>query len=245
MQLKQEKHSFYDLHIHILPGMDDGAKDLQMSIAMLQEEARQGCKGIVATPHYYPNEPVTDFLRRREKVFCELNGWITENMPDWKGRIALGAEVAYYNGLSYSPYLDDLCMGHSMYLLLEMPFEPWTSTMFRDISSLIARGIQPIIAHLERYPKYVKKESIQALLQTDVLIQMNAGALLHRSSARQAIQMVQDGVTQVIGSDAHNLDTRKPNIETSLNILQKKHLRKERKEIMDNNAEIFWAAMSS
>ncbi|MGN8738908.1 CpsB/CapC family capsule biosynthesis tyrosine phosphatase [Bilifractor sp. HCP3S3_D3] len=243
MLFRQEKKPFYDLHLHILPGMDDGARDLQMSAGMLREEIRQGCEGLIATPHYYPTESISDFLARRKRAFDELQGWIEEELPDWEGRIGLGAEAAYHNGLVCDPDLEKLCMGHSRYLLLEMPFEKWTSGVLRDVRVLIANGIRPVIAHLERFPEYAGEDAIGELLEMDVLIQMNAGALLHRSSRRRAVTMVRNGITQILGTDSHNLDSRCPNMKDGLEILRKEHLGRQSDEILENNAAIYQAAM--
>ena len=243
MLFRQEKKPFYDLHLHILPGMDDGAKDLKMSVGMLQEQIRQGCEGLIATPHYYPTESISDFLKRRQRAYNELHEWIEKELPDWSDRIGLGAEAAYHNGLVCDPDLEKLCLGHSNYLLLEMPFEKWTSGMLRDVRTLIANGIRPIMAHLERFPEYAGEDAIEELLEMDVLIQMNAGALLHRNSHRRAVTMVKNGITQILGTDSHNLDNRCPNMKDGLAVLKKNHLGRQADEILDNNAAIYHAAM--
>lgn len=243
MLFRQEKKPFHDLHLHILPGMDDGARDIRMSAGMLQEEIRQGCEGLIATPHYYPTESISEFLTRRQRAYRELEDWIESEIPDWSGRIGLGAEAAYHNGLVCDPDLEKLCMGHSRYLLLEMPFEKWTSGMLRDVRTLIANGIRPIIAHLERFPEYAGEDAIGELLEMDVLIQMNAGALLHRSSHHRAVTMVKNGITQILGTDSHNLDSRCPNMKDGLAVMRKDHLGRQADEILDNNAAIYRAAM--
>ncbi|MGI6057780.1 MAG: CpsB/CapC family capsule biosynthesis tyrosine phosphatase [Bilifractor sp.] len=243
MLFRQEKKPFHDLHLHILPGMDDGARDIRMSAGMLQEEIRQSCEGLIATPHYYPTESISEFLTRRQRAYRELEDWIEAELPEWSGRIGLGAEAAYHNGLVCDPDLEKLCMGHSRYLLLEMPFEKWTSGMLRDVRTLIANGIRPIIAHLERFPEYAGEDAIGELLEMDVLIQMNAGALLHRSSHHRAVTMVKNGITQILGTDSHNLDSRCPNMKDGLAVMRKDHLGRQADEILDNNAAIYRAAM--
>ncbi|MGN0363513.1 MAG: CpsB/CapC family capsule biosynthesis tyrosine phosphatase [Bilifractor sp.] len=243
MLFRHEPKHYYDLHLHILPGMDDGARDLHMSAGMLQEEIRQGCAGLVATPHYYPTESIASFLERRQRAYEKLEGYILENIPEWQGRIGLGAEAAWHNGLVYDPDLEKLCMGHSRYLLLEMPFEHWTGAVLRDVRTLISYGIRPIIAHLERFPEFAGEEAIGELLELDVLVQMNAGALLHRSSHRRALTMVKNGITQVLGTDSHNLEDRRPNMKDGLDALQKAHLGRAADEILDNNADIYHAAV--
>ena len=115
--------------------------------------------------------------------------------------------------------------------------------MLRDVRTLIANGIRPIMAHLERFPEYAGEDAIEELLEMDVLIQMNAGALLHRNSHRRAVTMVKNGITQILGTDSHNLDNRCPNMKDGLAVLKKNHLGRQADEILDNNAAIYHAAM--
>ena len=64
-----------DFHSHVLPGIDDGSKSVEQSIAMLKREAEQGITHVVATPHFYPQEDRPEkFLRRREKAFEKVTG---------------------------------------------------------------------------------------------------------------------------------------------------------------------------
>ena len=161
------KNGFYDVHCHILPGIDDGAEDGEMSLALINEEKRQGCKGIICTPHYYPEEKIDVFLERRRRACVELLRTMRQQTSGDKAqepvsdrkesteadgaagkdsagpkdkddfKIALGAEVAYYPGIANNPDISKLCMGKSRYMLLEMPFTEWSRTTLRDVRSMI------------------------------------------------------------------------------------------------------------
>ena len=87
------------------------------------------------------------------------------------------------------------------------------------------------------------EDAIGELLEMDVLIQMNAGALLHRSSHHRAVTMVKNGITQILGTDSHNLDSRCPNMKDGIAVMRKDHLGRQADEILDNNAAIYRAAM--
>lgn len=124
----QSKKNIYDLHCHILPGMDDGAQNCEESYRMLQRSRQQGVAGMIATPHYYPKETVESFLKRRRDSYDQLQRFLDkthkgDNLPE----IQLGAEVAFHTGLAFERDLEKLCLGHSRYLLLEMPFHAWFS----------------------------------------------------------------------------------------------------------------------
>ena len=111
----------FDCHCHILPGIDDGSKNVEMSLAMLDLEVRQGVEGIIFTPHFYAdmNSPST-FLRRRENAVRELEANLSRlpQVPDYR----LGAEVHYFRGMSRSDGIESLCIGNSNYILIDMPF---------------------------------------------------------------------------------------------------------------------------
>ena len=213
-----------DLHGHFLPGIDDGSGSVEESLKMLESAQEQGIAMMFATPHYYSNESVTDFLHRRNKSMTQLQ----EAMARQGGRypeICLGAEVAYRRGIGNAEELEKLCLGCSGYLLLEMPFAPWDRAVFQDLSSMInVRGIVPVIAHIERYLHMQKREQIERLLGQDVLVQMNASMLLSWSTRGKARRLLESGIVHLLGSDCHNMQNRAPNMGAALDYLEKKGL---------------------
>ena len=87
-----------DFHSHILPGVDDGSVSLEQSIAMLQEEAKQGIHCVIATPHFYPEqEDVDTFLQRRDAAEAALRKEM-EKYTDLP-KLLVGAEVFYFSGI--------------------------------------------------------------------------------------------------------------------------------------------------
>ena len=205
-----------DMHSHILPAMDDGSKDPDMSLQMLRAAAAQGVQKILATPHYYPVESVSDFLTRRDQAARQLQQAMVasgEQLPE----VYLAAEVAYRPGIGYEEELNKLCIGQSEYLLLELPFAPWGPEVLRDIRNITCvKGIIPILAHLERYLRIQKKKVLYEVLQQDVLVQMNAEAVLQRRTRRTAMNMLKNGGVQLLGSDCHNMTSRTPNLGSTV-----------------------------
>lgn len=215
-------YKILDMHGHFLPGMDDGSRSVQESLAMLKAATEQGISVMCATPHYYPVETVGAFLERRQASVDLLEQALEgQDVPE----ILLGAEVAYRHGIGNAEELDRLCLGGTRYLLLELPFAPWDNMMFRDIGNLSnVRGMIPVIAHIERYLPMQKPETVYKLLEQDVLIQMNASALLDWRTKGKALRMLKNGTVQILGSDCHNMTTRKPNMGQALAYLEKKEL---------------------
>lgn len=234
---------YYDMHCHVLPGMDDGCKQCQESAKVLEKSFQQGIKGLAATPHYYPQETVSHFLRRRQKAFDKLQEYLeikNVNSPE----ICLGAEVAYHSGLINETDINKLCYGNSSFLLLEMPFMKWQSNVLRDVQGFRSmHGITPVIAHLERYLKIQDKSVIEELLGFDVIVQMNAGYIIDFWGWHQAKKMLQNGTVQILGSDCHGLSKRPPNLGMAMDRLKKKGFEDCINEINDLSCRIFNAAL--
>lgn len=240
--MKKNKLGICDLHCHVLPGMDDGCRSVEESIRVMEESGRQGVGVIMATPHYYPCETVEGFLSRRHAAYSQLH----EKMKEKAGLpvLNLGAEVAWHNGLIYEERLEELCFGKSNYMLLEMPFAKWSSGVLSDVRKLGSmRNIRVIIAHLERYLKIQDKKTIEALLDMDVMIQMNGEYILGFWTQRKAAQMLRRGFVQVLGSDTHNLDQRRPNLGEACSKLSKMGLEDVLSDIQETSAEIFLASV--
>ncbi|MDY2628733.1 MAG: CpsB/CapC family capsule biosynthesis tyrosine phosphatase [Lachnospiraceae bacterium] len=210
----------YDMHCHVLPGMDDGCRTVQESVEVLTCSKKQGIDGICATPHYYPKETVEHFLKRRSQsydILCKEMDGHQEDFPE----ICLGAEVAFHTGLVYEEKLDQLCYGQSHYLLLEMPFSSWSPNVLKEVNSIHrVRGLTPVIAHLERYLKIAGTDALEELLNMHVLIQMNAEFMQGFWNRKKAKRMLENGMIHVMGSDCHNMTKRPPNLGPALEYLE-------------------------
>lgn len=215
------KFSFCDMHSHILPGMDDGSKDTDTSLEMLRKSMEQGIDRVFVTPHYYPVESVQDFLQRRDRAEANLRQAM-ESAGQQLPQICAGAEVAYRPGIGYEEDLEKLRLGNSEFLLLELPFSAWSQEVVRDIRNMVcARGITPILAHIERYLHLQKKQMLEQVLSQGVLVQMNAEALLHWRSRGRAKKLLKENVVHLLGSDSHNLSHRAPNLGEAIRELEK------------------------
>lgn len=211
----------FDVHCHILPGIDDGSKDVQMSLEMLRREAEQGIEGIVFTPHFYAaqNDPET-FLNKRDQALKELEASISE-LPEVP-KYTTGAEVHYFRGMSRADGLEDLCIGNSDYILIEMPFRDWQPVFIDEIEEIsTVLGLKVIIAHIERYFDQNKKLVKRLIANPNLLIQCNAEFFLEKKTASKAIKFLKKGRIDLLGSDSHNLDERRPNLAEALAIIEK------------------------
>lgn len=196
-----------DIHTHILPGMDDGAANLDQSLAMLKSCQEQGVDTVVLTPHFYPwTESLDSFLERRQEAFDALRAAAGEDAP----QLILGAEVAWIPHLDSMSEIGKLTLGQSNCLLLEMPNAPWTESMLDQVYRLSAvAGVTPILAHVERYLHLQKAGQIKILQEMDVVMQLSARMLLTPIKRRKALSLLQNGVW-VLGSDCHDPELRSP-----------------------------------
>ena len=214
-----------DFHAHILPGIDDGSRDLTMTAAMLREEILQGIDLVVATPHFYADRmSIGGFLDKRAaavKLVEELRRRTGERLPD----IAAGAEVYYFSGMGRAKEVFRLCVEGTKTILVEMPFGPWNEEMFQDIESLIRRqNLHVVLAHVERYIGFQRDRRVwNRLLSLPLTPQINAGSFLKsggwfRSDRKRKFchDFLIEHPDVIVGSDCHNLSGRAPNLTPAL-----------------------------
>ncbi|MDD6188463.1 MAG: hypothetical protein PUB32_02640 [Clostridiales bacterium] len=216
-----------DLHTHILPGMDDGAKTVEISLEMLRMERDQGVDTVVLTPHFYRDRerPERFLARRREAEETLLKALLAlpEEERSTMPRLVLGAEVAWVPNLADWPELPQLCMGRGRHLLLELPMNPWNEQMFRQLYDLMGRtGLTPVIAHIERYMKMQKPEHIKEVLSLGVPVQVSSEPLLHPLNRGRVLKLLRERQAQLIASDCHNTTSRPPNLGPAMEIVKKK-----------------------
>lgn len=215
--------SITDLHTHILPHMDDGSPDVQTSLQMLGRLAAQGVETVCATSHYYArSESVDEFLKRRESAWCHLKkeAEAVDRLP----HVVLGAEVAYFPGISRSPHLEQLCLGGTRTLLLELSYTQWTPQQVEEVACLsLDHGYQVVLAHPERF-SYIQTygRDISKMLALPIVLQINADSLLHWRSRRLAVELLEGDTPAVLASDCHNLTTRLPRLSKARQLVEKK-----------------------
>lgn len=197
-----------DYHCHILPGIDDGAYDVDTSLAMIETMKEQGVERIIATPHFYAHEErsLTEYLIRREIAY--------ESIADFAAvqNIMLGAEIAIEHGISKIHGIDRLAVEDTGNILLELPFRDLEDWMLEEIDAIASEyGLTVILAHVHRYLEYYSAENMEKLLKTDAVFQFNNEAFLLERDKALLKQLIDDKKRIVFGSDAHNMGARRPN----------------------------------
>lgn len=211
-----------DFHSHILPGIDDGSQNLQMSEKMLELEAKSGIDTIVATPHFYlSKQNVDDFVEKRQAAYEQLLPVAEE-----KGiRIVCGAEV-YYSSSLIDVDLSKLRIGDTRYMMVELPYTKLSDNFIRGFHSFvgnISSEITPVLAHAERYLNFTDEDSLYEIMNTDMLVQLNSGSFKPFSpQIKFMLNLIKHDMAHLLGTDCHNTTTRSPNMDIARKMIGKK-----------------------
>lgn len=199
---------YTEYHCHILPGIDDGSDSAETSLGMLSMMQEQGVSRIVATPHFYAHreKSVARFLEKRQAAFDKIKA--QSPVTD----IRLGAEVAIEHGISELPDIEKLAFEGTDLILLELPYREYAPWMSEEIYNISAEfHLRVILAHVHRYLEYYSKSEMQTILSSNVILQANNEAFASWKERRLVKSLLAEGKLLVFGSDAHNLNSRRPN----------------------------------
>ncbi len=230
-----------DLHTHILPGIDDGPAEAVVSLEMLKMQKRQGVDVVALTSHFYPTRQKQEyFCKKRQEAYERLLEAI-EKLPKEEQEeiphMVLGAEVAFIPGVENLGCLDELCYHGSRSILLELPFTPWNQQMFRQLYHFEERtGLQPVLAHIDRYGNAQKKAHMQAIFEMGIPVQISCRAFTGILSRRRALSMLCD-VNAIPVSDCHGITYRAPNMGKAMAIIRR-NLGKRTQEIVRRAEEV-------
>ena len=170
-----------DFHSHILPGIDDGAKDLETAGKMLELSKKQGVNIIIATPHFYASQStVAEFIEKRNKCYNELMDYVKANNLDVP-EVILGAEVAFCEEI-LKVDLRELCIGNTDAVLIELPFTYLNEWVYSELYNMSMKyGVDIILAHIERYVgKHNDFSRLEPFFELDMCMQINADTFIDR-----------------------------------------------------------------
>jgi protein-tyrosine phosphatase len=193
-----------DLHSHLLPNVDDGARTLAESIDLARAAQADGVTAIAATPHVradYRTSPTTmerGVVALRE-AFAEAGVGVD---------VLTGAEVDVDMLWEIDPMdLRRLTLAGGSYFLLETPYRGWPPGIMRAIVQLRGSGLTPLLAHPERNGEAQDKPSrVQEAVDAGALVQITSGSVIGRlgaSARRGAEALLERGLVHVLASDSH------------------------------------------
>jgi protein-tyrosine phosphatase len=194
-----------DLHSHILPGLDDGARTLDDALEIARAAVSDGITTIAATPHVREDYPTTaaamEIGVRQLRTALEREAIRLELLP--------GGEVSLeqLDRLSRDELLRFGLAGNPKYLLIETPYLGWPLPFGEIVSRLCSQDVTPVIAHPERNGAVQEDlEKVAGLVRGGALIQVTAASLDGRLGSRPracARRLVDAGLVHMVGSDAH------------------------------------------
>jgi len=232
----------FDIHSHIIFGVDDGSRDPGESLRLIEMDKKQGVTDIIATPHYYVNHPSHPdrILRRLE----ELRKQLREHGLDEGLRLYPGNEVLWFESMPEKLNSGEILpLGDSRFTLVEFyPEESW-STILNAVRKLRNAGWRPVIAHAERFfalrePGEGKKSRLAELISQGAYIQLSTdpfGGGLFDSTARFCKTAVRNNEVHFLGTDMHRQDRRPPVWNPAVRFIEKKADRPD--ALLQKNAE--------
>jgi protein-tyrosine phosphatase len=210
-----------DLHSHLLPGIDDGSKDLAMSLAMARAAAADGISTIACTPHILPGVYNNGGPAIRRAVARLAESLAEADIPI---SLVTGADVHIAPDLDVQ--LSDgraLTLNNSRYFLLEPPHRVLPPRLEDLIFGLQAAGYVPILTHPERL-SWVEGhyDLVGRLVSSSVLMQITAGSVMGRFGRRPrywAERMLDEGLCHLLATDAHNIEQRAPRMADARDVV--------------------------
>lgn len=206
-----EDRNLTDLHIHIIPCIDDGSQSEEMSEKMLSMLATQNITTVIATPHYRDSVPKERVL----KAFEQLEKIAQSQTPSI--RLYLGNEIFLSDGM-----IDEIREGkafslaNSRYYLIEALPQTGYQRLYEGVQEVVALGYAPILAHMERYDCLSQRiDRVKELIEAGCYLQVNAETVMlpfYQAQYRFIRKLLKQDLIHFIATDAHNMNHRKPEL---------------------------------
>lgn len=209
---KKENTSFdnnfikVDIHSHLLPGIDDGCKNMEESLICIQNLKERGYKKIITTPHV-----ISGFYENTPEIITGKLQEVRNAVADKGIEIEIEAAAEYYLDEFFTALIETderlLTFGEN-YVLIELGFynEPvqFTSSIF----SLLSNGYKPVLAHPERYLYlYNQFDKVKEWIEKGLILQINLlslGGYYSPAAQHFAERLIDEGLVSFAGTDAHN-----------------------------------------
>lgn len=241
-----------DIHTHILPGIDDGCRNLQESLALVRSFPEQGISEVIATPHYRNRAYLGDAgpIVEAYNTLCEAIRNTEFALITGTFKLHLGQELHYTESL---PELLEngtcLTLAGSHYVLIEFDNEAPYEEIYRGMRRIIEAGYTPILAHMERCifldGEYADKshKNVYELRKLGCGLQMNYDSLgklgiftrLFDKEVKRCRDLVQEGLIDILATDAHSPSFRPPNTKPAIDWLTQTLTREEIERLTDIN----------
>jgi protein-tyrosine phosphatase len=210
-----------DLHTHLLPGLDDGARDLSEAVAIARSMAADGVRTAAATPHVRDDWPTTaEAMENALAVVREAVGQAAIELDILPGgEFALDQLVE----LDVSERSRFGLGGNAQLVLVEFPYWGWPLTLPSCVWGLRGEGVVPVLAHPERNPEVQEQPMLlQDVVDAGAVVQLTAASVdgrLGKRAAKCARALLNLGLAHLIASDAHAPAVREAGLSATIRAL--------------------------
>ena len=216
--------NFVDIHTHIMPEVDDGAKSFSESIELIELAYKNGTRQIVLTPHYrgsYKN--YSSNLKPKFEIFSKK---VNELIPDVK--LYLGLEIHYDSTVTEKLNDNQLStINDTKYCLLELSNRFSKSKMLDAVYDVVSNGYIPIIAHIEHYDVFRDNlDLVTEVINIGGLIQVNADSIMGKNGILKKSYckfLLKNNLVHFVASDCHDIKHRPPILNKCYNKVSSKY----------------------
>jgi tyrosine-protein phosphatase YwqE len=220
-----EPVTFADIHTHLLSGVDDGAKDEDEMLAILDAAYQSGTRLLCCTPHFHPGY----WGHNRERsaaAYDRLTAAVRDRYPDL--RLHLGNELRYSpECVSWLREGDCRTLGQTRCVLVDFSSDAPARLIESGLGSLINAGYTPVLAHAERYEAlHGKLAPLRDFRRNGVLLQADTQSLFRGfgfAVRRQCRKLLAEGLIDLFSSDAHDCAARPPEMDACFDYITKKY----------------------
>jgi protein-tyrosine phosphatase len=191
-----------DLHSHLLPGVDDGSKTVERSVAVLQEMVEHGVTDVCLTPHLAASRVGTGVPETQDRAFAALVARAPAAV-----HLHRGAEVMLDRPLpENAALLRGITLGGTRYILVEFLPRVAAQTVMQALTLVAATGLVPVLAHPERYSSCTPA-AVRWWKETGAMMQVDATALISPGGrGERARHLLADGLADIAAADNHGDD---------------------------------------
>ena len=197
---------FIDIHSHLIPGIDDGVKNMEESLTLIRRFHKLGYKKIITTPHIMSHRYSNSSQTLRSGLALLQEQIAQENLDI---QVELAAEYYLDDHLMHLIAQFDILTFGNNYLLFEMSYINHPVNLEAMIEVMIEAGYTPVLAHPERYVYLTKNiEKYRSLKALGVLFQLNINSIAGYYSEevkRLALRLIDEGMIDFVGSDIHHM----------------------------------------
>lgn len=236
--IENSDKGYVDMHCHIIPHVDDGARTSRQAIKMISIAYENGIRTMIATPHY----EIGHYDDNKEliiKNFNKIKKLVATKYPDFK--IYLGNEIFFSYGVVENLDKGDIfSMAGSGYVLVEFSPNDSYNYIRKSLNEIINGGYIPILAHVERYEEVISSfDNVEELVDAGAYMQVNARTMAGNMGImlrRKVLKLIKNDLIHFISTDTHSDGKRSPDLSGCLKYLNKKLDKKTINRLLRKNA---------